>query len=100
LCESNNINLNIVDFPFCIFPKKYIEKIVKMSDDFNYQWRLKIESDQDEDYRDTVDLPREREHIKKCEKCFYNNICWGPWKKYIELFWDKEIISIKNCYEN
>lgn len=40
--DKNNIKLKIVDFPFCIFDKEKINKIINLTDDYDYQERLKI----------------------------------------------------------
>ncbi len=97
--EENKINLKVVDLPFCIFPNKYLDKIFKLSDDYDYEERLKIESKDEEDFRDSEnDFPRERKKIEKCENCKDKNICWWPGIKYIELYWDNEINPIKKLW--
>jgi hypothetical protein len=40
--KEENINLKIVDFPFCIFKKESIENIIKLTDDYDYASRLKL----------------------------------------------------------
>jgi hypothetical protein len=40
--EENKINLKLPDFPFCFFPIENIEKFIKLTDDYDYETRLKI----------------------------------------------------------
>lgn len=41
--KKNDINISIVDFPFCIFNKEKINTIIELSDDYNYEDRLKLD---------------------------------------------------------
>lgn len=93
-CILRWVNLKIVDIPFCVFPKDMITIWSKLTDDYDYQWRLKIEQWNKEDYRNDIDLPRERKQIEKCKECIYNTICWWPWIEYILLYWNLEINNI------
>lgn len=110
--ENNKINLKIVDFPFCIFPKDKIENFIKKTDEFDYWNRLKIwddlieyewpELEENEDMPEvkeidrSVIIPRQRMHINKCEPCKYKEICWWPAVNYKVLYWYKEINPIKS----
>jgi len=84
---KNNINIKIADIPFCCLWKK---ELYKLTDDYWYSNRLKINYNWDEQNRNEIS-PRNRRHIKECNKCKFNNICWWPSLEYIKLFWDKEI---------
>lgn len=99
---KNNINLKIVDFPFCIFPIDKAEDYIKVTDDFDYSNRLKIWFWFDQDSHIVSELdrsetsPRYRKKIKECNKCIYNKICWGPSISYKNLYWYSEIKAILN----
>ncbi len=98
-CETNNINLKLPDFPFCVFPKDNIERYIKLTDDFDYQTRIKIDYKENEEDRwnlvESDDIPRERYWIENCNECLYKWKCWGPSLYYKELYWLDEINSIK-----
>jgi predicted house-cleaning noncanonical NTP pyrophosphatase (MazG superfamily) len=104
--KEKDINLKIVDFPFCIFKKNNLDEIIKLTDDYDYAQRLKLFYNQEENmhtlsqkkeekfsfYTNLVNnfksyfkketpemlknLPRKRNHISKCNKCNFRNICW------------------------
>lgn len=93
-CNTNNINIKIVDFPFCVFPIKYMEDFIKITDDFDYETRIKINVYWEELDRKFI-LPRNRVHLKKCEKCKYIKKCWGASKFYKYLYTEKEINPIE-----
>lgn len=101
-CNIYWIRLKIVDFPFCIFPKDKIEEYIKLTDDFDYQTRIKSDDVLYEDEqifyweinRDNYS-PRERKKIEKCDFCYYKNKCWGISKSYEDLYWISEINPIK-----
>lgn len=94
----NNINIKIVDIPFCIFPENKIEDYIKLTDDFDYQTRLKITHDWDELNRwklKTInELPRNRFSCINCEWCNYKWKCWGPSIYYENFYWLTEINPI------
>jgi hypothetical protein len=41
-CEKNNINLKLPDFPFCVFPSNNLKKFIKLTDDYDYETRIKL----------------------------------------------------------
>ena len=96
----NNINLKIVDFPFCVFPKENLDEFILKTDDFDYWTRLKISNTWEQLDRKELNLnneiPREREHCEKCNDCKYYKICWWISRYYKKYFWLKEINPIKN----
>ncbi len=98
-CEDNKINLKIPDFPFCVLPNDADDKYLKLTDDYDYQTRVKILSSEDElDRKDlsNIDLtPRDRKHWTVCDECIYKNKCWWYSVWYEELFWISEIKAIK-----
>lgn len=97
-CEDKNINLKLPDFPFCIFPNNDIERYIKLTDDFDYQTRVKVDhKDEEEDRKNLIEkkeIPRERYWLEKCDTCKYKWKCWGPSLYYKELFWLDEINPI------
>jgi len=102
-CEEHNINLKIVDFPFCIFPKNQMETYIKKTDEFDYWNRLKVWTDLYEgadptsnviDRNDTI--PRERKQIDTCNNCKYSDMCWWPSLDYGVLYWYNEIKNIEH----
>jgi pyruvate-formate lyase-activating enzyme len=99
-CILNDIKLKIPDFPFCIFPKKNIEKYIGITDDFDYWMRIKITHEwkilDRWNVKDEDDLPRERFCITKCIDCKYKWKCWWPSIHYNKLYWYSEINPIKN----
>lgn len=101
-CKEKNLNLKLPDFPFCIFPRDKIEDYIKLTDDYDYQTRIKITYNNEIldrwDLKDFNFTPRERKHIKKCDKCLYKDKCWWPSSIYKELYWDSEINPI--IYKN
>lgn len=88
LAKKYYIIIKIVDIPFCII----WEDNIKLTDDFDYSTRLKIDQDLIKQDRNTK-LPRSRILIPKCSWCKYSNVCWGIHKSYIDIFWDSEIIK-------
>lgn len=97
--EINNINLKIPDFPFCVLPKNDIDKYIKLTDDYDYQTRIKIDHEENEkdrrDLKEYWDMPRQRFYQKECNNCLYIGKCWGPSVYYEELYWLNEINSIR-----
>ena len=82
----------IIDLPFCFLPS---EKYIKLSDDYNYQKRTKI-NDEWKILRNWVFwIPRRRSQVIKCKWCKYLDICWWPSSDYVKLYWDSEIKIIK-----
>ncbi len=102
ICKNNNINLKIVDFPFCVFPKKEIENFINKTDDIGYWNRIKVWSIIEKYEYKFYEMdrkfisPRERKITIKCYKCLYNNLCWWPSINYKKLYWYSEINPIKN----
>lgn len=92
-CFQHHIRLKIPDFPFCIFPEDSRLEYIKLTDDYDYDSRLKLEANDTEIDRD-VALPRERKHIKKCYPCKYKYKCWGPSKHYEVLYGLEEITPL------
>lgn len=99
---KKNINLKIVDFPFCVFPKNKLGRFIMKTDEIDFWNRLKVWTSLFEDYQpeqNEIDrseiLPRERRIIDKCESCKYNNLCWWPAVNYRQLYWYWEINPIK-----
>lgn len=91
LTSNNNwLNIKFVDIPLCIFSNS---ENIKLSDDFYYQGRIKIDSKWLKLDRNEI-LPRNRKNINKCNKCIYNKICWWPSIEYIKIFWNNEINAI------
>jgi hypothetical protein len=97
---SKKINLKIVDFPFCVFSKDRINKLIKYTDDFDYQTRLKVDCNENEldrvDLNDDDKIPRNRSNGEKCSWCIYLWQCWGYATYYDKLYWLDEINPIKN----
>ncbi len=98
LCEINKVNLKLPDFPFCVFPKKDLEKYISLTDDYDYQTRLNIFQNTIEfdrwDLKTTEEIPRQRSHLKWCLWCIYINLCWGVSIYYKKLYWLDEINHI------
>lgn len=98
-CIENCINLKLPDFPFCVFPKDNLLKYIKLTDDYDYQTRLKISNDNKEvDRKDlsSNDLtPRDRINWEKCNWCKYIKNCRWYSFSYEDLFWLTEINPIK-----
>lgn len=99
--DQYNLNLKVVDIPFCVFPKEKREKYIEMTDDYSYENRVKIsdELSLNNNYKDvpierTEVLPRERSKIENCSGCKYMNLCWWPAKAYRNLYWYSEINKI------
>jgi len=67
-----------------------IEDYIKLTDDHDYQTRIKVNNDDSlsdrSDLSNFEDTPRERKHIEKCDNCIYKNQCWGPAFFYKELY--------------
>ncbi|MDD2870377.1 MAG: radical SAM protein [Candidatus Gracilibacteria bacterium] len=98
-CDKNNVNLKIPDFPFCVLPYDENNKYIKLTDDYDYQTRVKIlSSDHELDRKDLSNIsltPRDRKHSEICLECKYKNICWGHSVGYESLFGLSEIKAIK-----
>jgi len=102
-CEKNEINLKIVDFPFCVFPLKLRKKYIKKTDEIDYWNRVKIWDhiyEKNKIFKWEIDRktvsPRERQLIVQCNKCLYNKLCWWPSINYKILYWYSEINPIEN----
>jgi hypothetical protein len=97
-CLLENILFKIVDFPFCVFPEKNRDSFIKLTDDYDFETRIKINHNNQELDRWNLDnfrtLPRKRRQIKKCELCKYKNTCWWPSYVYKLLYWLEEINTI------
>ncbi len=97
-CKDKKIWLKLPDFPFCVFPKENLFKYIKLTDDYDYQTRIKITHTKEELDRQNLSnvsmSPRERQKTNKCDKCRYINNCWGVSSYYNELYWLDEINSI------
>jgi len=87
LLNNNWINIKIVDYPFCILKEL---KYIKITDDYCYDNRIKINDEEKLEDREKI-LPRRRKHIDKCKWCKYIDTCWWPLIEYIDIIWDKEI---------
>lgn len=98
-CREKLVHLKLPDFPFCVFPEKNREDYIKMTDDFDYGRRLKVDFKWTErdmfDRSDKDNTPRERVHIETCKNCDYKNLCWGPSMSYNTLYWLDEMNAIK-----
>jgi len=92
--DLNNINLKLADIPLCIFVWENIDYLAQLSDDYNYENRLKINSIEEEQFRWIVKKVRDRSYISNCDICEYKNYCSWPWEEYIEIYWGDEINSI------
>lgn len=96
-CKKNNIRLKIPDFPFCVLPKEKLEEYIKLTDDYDYQARIKVLYNEEVNDRSNIteidELPRERYYIDKCKDCKYKWVCWWPSIHYKKLYWLDEI----NC---
>ena len=97
-CIKNNINLKIVDFPFCVFPNNNFKEYIEKTDDYDYDYRIKIDHNNKELDRAKLNkkkyTPRERLKWKKCKLCKYNNLCWWYSRYYNVLYWLSEIKTI------
>ncbi len=97
-CVKNNINLKIVDFPFCIFPKNNLKEYINKTDDYDYEYRVKIDHNNKKLDRSKLNdnryTPRERLKWKKCKSCKYNDLCWWYSRYYNILYWLSEIKTI------
>jgi MoaA/NifB/PqqE/SkfB family radical SAM enzyme len=75
---SQGFELNIIGFPFCL-----MKGIEKYAGDYNELYLLK-----DPQSKIMKDFHKELDHdsIKRlqCKTCFYDQICFGIWKEYIE----------------
>lgn len=86
-----NIDIKLVDIPFCCLPD---DDAIKMTDDYCYQTRLKVNNQEEEISRDEY-LPRRRRKVANCEGCVYSDICWGPSFHYKDLYGLDEIKAIE-----
>lgn len=96
-CEKNQIHLKLADFPFCIFPENIREKIIPLTDDYDYQKRVKVTYDNKiltREEKNIDEKPRVRLHQIACQTCKYKHICWGPSGHYEELYGMSEIQTI------
>ena len=97
-CGKKWVSLKIVDFPFCVFPKNELKDYIKLTDDYDYGTRVKLDGmgnildrwQLESKYK----LPRERARIEKCKKCKYFNICWWPSMVYVEIYGENKIIPL------
>lgn len=98
--SNKDVKLKLPDFPFCVFPDKNRDLFIKLTDDFDYWTRIKINHNNEKldrwDLSDFRELPRKRRKIKKCDKCKYNSTCWGPSYVYNILYWNEEINPIND----
>lgn len=96
--RDKEIRLKLPDFPFCVFPENIREEYIKLTDDYDFETRVKINHNNQEldrwDLADFRKLPRKRRKIKKCTNCKYNKSCWGPSYVYKLLYWTDEINTI------
>lgn len=96
--KLKNISLKLPDFPFCVFPIEKIEEYIKLTDDYDYWTRIKIDHNNKElnrwNLKNFKELPRRRKKISKCDNCKYNKMCWGPSFTYELLYWLNEIKTI------
>lgn len=94
-CSQYNIRLKLPDFPYCVFPKNNIQKYIYLTDDYDYQTRVKIDNLEWEidrwDLQKFDDSPRERWHVTKCNDCIYKSSCWWPSVEYEALYGLDEI---------
>lgn len=94
-CKSNNINLKLPDFPFCVLPSI---NLINLTDDYDYQQRHKINTMENKlDRKDLNNfelVPRYREHWPKCNGCSYKNKCWWYAPGYVRFYWLSEINPI------
>lgn len=94
-CTKNQIRLKIPDFPFCVFPENKREEMIKLTDDFDFDTRIKISHTDEKidrwDLTDYKNLPRRRQKVDKCNICKYNKTCWWPSHVYNKLYWLDEI---------
>lgn len=97
-CQEYHIQLKIPDFPFCTLPEEKRQEYIKLTDDYDYQTRIKISHTGNIldrwDLSDYQNLPRKRKHIDSCESCKYKSKCWWPSIWYEELYWLSEINPI------
>ncbi|MDD2892121.1 MAG: radical SAM protein [Candidatus Gracilibacteria bacterium] len=97
-CNVQKIELKLPDFPFCIFPTDKVDLYLKLTDDYDFATRLKIQHTEEKldrgDLTDESILPRNRRHISKCGRCKYEHKCWGPSVFYDELYGLSEINPI------
>lgn len=93
-----NIRIKFVDFPFCTFPEEYRDELIKLTDDYDYQTRLKIWSQWEEINRNNLenidDMPRDRYWFSKCDWCIYKWKCWGACWHYEWIYALDEINPI------
>ncbi|MFA5917167.1 MAG: radical SAM protein [Candidatus Gracilibacteria bacterium] len=97
-CKKNNINLKLADFPFCVFPKHNINNYIELTDDYDYETRIKIDHfeciiDRGE-LNNSNEIPRERIWCTKCNGCKYKGKCWGASIDYGEIYGYDEINPI------
>lgn len=95
IADKNNSIIKFFGFPACIFGKYAV-----YSNDFVWDERLNIEQNQNKTkfflQEDKGFLPtRSRVKTKKCQSCFYKNICGGLFEEYYKRFGDKELEPIK-----
>lgn len=96
--KQNNVRLKLPDFPFCVFPEWSREEYIKLTDDYDFATRIKINHEEQEMDRWKLDdfkkLPRKRRHVRKCDSCKYKKTCWWPAYVYRLLYWLDEINPI------
>ena len=98
--KKKDIHLKIADIPYCIFPSTEREKYIQITDDFDYENRMKITYDWNILNRGSFDkkedIPRERFWCHKCNNCKYYWKCWWPLIHYEWLYGLDEINPILN----
>ncbi len=81
-----NILYKIIDVPFCFLPS---EKYIELTDDYNYQARLKEKEDGEIFKNWEFEIPRRRAHTLKCKWCKYLDVCWGYSSDYVRIWREK-----------
>jgi len=88
---DQRISMIFEAIPFCItgkdkdfFLERYPKNIItvnKFSKTENFTKIMKNES---------------RIKFDDCEKCFFDNVCYGPWREYVELFGTEEFSPVRS----
>ena len=96
--QERNIRVKLPDFPFCVFPENTRHMFIPLTDDFDYQERVKISHEEEvfdrSDLQNVESKPRERTHVHKCKTCIHTHMCWWPSTHYEELYGLDEIHPI------
>jgi len=112
--EKYWINVKITDIPFCCLPN---ESFIKMTDDYDYGERMKINDNEEElkrkssifrsNNKDVIvnsyendktkesSTPRLRKYSDDCKKCKFYWECWWFSEVYENYYWLDEIKPIK-----